>query len=58
MAGHGFCLQTKKQAAICCPIKKCSIISTNPISGKRWNTRFSFLSGVKLIKLLGFYLFE
>jgi len=52
MAGHGFCLQTKNQAAIDCPIKKYSIISTNLISGKRWITRFAFLSGVKLIELL------
>jgi hypothetical protein len=58
MAGHGFCLQTKKQAAIRYPIKKCSIISTYPVSGKRWIARFAFLSGVKLIKSFGVYLFE
>jgi hypothetical protein len=40
------------------PIKKCPIISTNPITGKRWIAGFAFLSGAKLIKSLGFYLFE
>jgi hypothetical protein len=54
MAGHGFCLQTKNQAAIDCPIKKCLIISTNLISGKRWITRFAFLSEIKLVESVKF----
>jgi hypothetical protein len=42
MAGHGVLPANKKQAAIDHPIKKCSIISTNPVSGKRWIARFAF----------------